>query len=89
LEAWGPALLIKLHELFVCCWERGTLPQDLCEAVIITLYKDKGEISHCSNYQGVTLLSIAGKILATVLLNRLVPSIAEDHFHFHHCEGTP
>jgi exonuclease III len=81
-EIWkkgGLTLHTKLHEFFVCCWERGKLPQDLRDAVIITLYKNKGEKSDCSNYRGITLLSIAGKILARVLLNRLVPTIAEDH----------
>jgi len=74
----GPTLHSKLHELFVCCWEQGKLPQELRDAVIITLYKNKGEKSDCSNYRGITLLSIAGKILARILLNRLVPSIAAD-----------
>ena len=81
-EAWkhgGPALYCKLHELFLCCWEQGKLPQDLRDAVIITLYKNKGEKSNCDNYRGITLLSIAGKILARILLNRLVPTIAEDN----------
>ena len=81
-EAWkhgGPALHCKLHELFLCCWEQGKLPQDLRDAVIITLYKNKGEKSNCDNYRGITLLSIAGKILASILLNRLVPTIAEDN----------
>ena len=62
-EAWkrgGPALHCKLHELFLCCWEQGKLPQDLRDAVIITLYKNKGEKSNCDNYRGITLLSIAG-----------------------------
>nr|XP_054768285.1 uncharacterized protein LOC129275831 [Lytechinus pictus] len=82
-EIWkcgGPVLHNKLHELLVCCWEQGKLPGDLRDAVIITLYKNKGERSDCSNYRGITLLSIAGKIFARVLLNRLVPVIAEDHF---------
>ena len=81
-EIWkvgGPALHSKFHELLVCCWEQSKLPRDLRDAVIITLYKNKGEKSDCSNYRGITLLSIAGKILARVLLNRLVPTIAEDH----------
>ena len=81
-EIWkcgGPALHNKLHELLVCCWEQGKLPRDLRDAVIITLYKNKGERSDCSNYRGITLLSIAGKIFARVLLNRLVPIIADDH----------
>lgn len=81
-EVWkngGPALYTKLHEFFVCCWEQGKLPHDLKDAVIITLYKNKGEKSDCSNYPSITLLSVAGKILARVLLNRLVSAIAEDH----------
>ena len=45
-ENWknvGPALNIKLNEFFVCCWEQGKLPQDLRDAVIITLYNNKGK----------------------------------------------
>ena len=80
-EIWkhgGAALHVKLHYLLVCSSEQGKLPQDLRDAVIITLYKNKGEKSDCSSYRGITLLSIAGKVLARVLLNRLVPTIAEE-----------
>ncbi len=87
-EIWkigGSALHRKLLELFVCCWERGELPRDLRDAVIVTLYKNKGKKSDCSNYRGITLLSIAGKILARVLLNRLVPAITEDHLPESQC----
>ena len=75
----GEAELDKLHNLFTDCWEKGTLLQDLRDAVIVSLYKNKGEKSDCSNYRGITLLSIAGKILARVLLNRLIPTIAQEH----------
>ncbi|KAI8484505.1 hypothetical protein Bbelb_377760 [Branchiostoma belcheri] len=57
-EIWkhgGAALHSKLHELFVCCWEQGKLPQDL------------------------------RKILARVLLNRLVPAVAEHHLPESQC----
>ncbi|XP_072028227.1 uncharacterized protein [Amphiura filiformis] len=75
----GPILHIKLHELFYCCWNQGKLPKDLRDAVIITLYKNKGQKSDCSNYRRITLLSISGKVLARILLNRLVTTIAEEH----------
>ena len=38
----GSPLCRKLHELFVCCWEKSKLPKDLRDAVIVTLYKNKG-----------------------------------------------
>ena len=65
--------------MFTNCWEKGTLPQDPRDAVIISLYKNKGEKTNCSNYRSITLLSIAGKILARVLLNRLIPTIAQEN----------
>ena len=39
----GEAVLDKLQDLFTNCWEKGTLPQDLRDAVIVSLYKNKGE----------------------------------------------
>lgn len=81
----GPVLHAKLHELLVCCWEQGKLPLDLRDSIIITMYKNQGGKSDCSNYRGITLLSIARKILARVLLNRLIPSIAEEHLPESQC----
>ena len=55
------------------------LPQDLKDATIVSLYKNKGAKSDCSNYRGITLLSIAGKISCPCpILNRLIPAIAEE-----------
>ena len=70
-------MLNKLQDLSTNCLEKGTLQQDLKNAVIVSLYKNKGENSDCSNYQGITLHSIAGKILAHILWNRLIPTIAQ------------
>ena len=66
-------MLDKLQDLFTDCWEKGTLPEDLKDAVTVSLYKNKGETSDSSTYRGITLISIAGTILARVLLNRLIP----------------
>ena len=66
--------------------EKGNLPEDLKDAVIFSLYKNKGEKSDSSNYRGITLISIAGKILARVLLNRLIPTIAQENTPESQCE---
>ena len=61
----------KLTELFQCMWRKEAIPQDFKDASIIHLYKRKGNPQVCDNHRGISLLSIAGKILAKILLNRL------------------
>ena len=49
----------------------------LKDASIIHLYKRKGNRSQCDNHRGISLLSIAGKILARVVLNRLTTEVID------------
>ena len=63
-----PALL---HQVLCLCWNEGTVPQEMRDATIVTLYKNKGDRSDCNNYRGISLLSIVGKAFARVLLIRL------------------
>ena len=69
----GEAVLDKLQDQLTNCWKKGTLLQNLKDAILVSLYTDKGEKSDCSNYRGITLLSLAGKIMARVLLIRPIP----------------
>ena len=52
-------------------WRKEAIPQEFKDASIIHLYKRKGNPQVCDNHRGISLLSIAGKILAKILLNRL------------------
>ena len=52
-------------------WRKEAIPQYFKDASIIHLYKRKGNPQVCDNHRGISLLSIAGKILAKILLNRL------------------
>ena len=71
-KAVGPVLIEKPTELFQSFWKQGSIPQQLKDASIVHLYKRKGNRQVCDNHRGISLLSIAGTILARVLLNRLV-----------------
>lgn len=71
LKSGKPALLGPLHSLFCKCWKEGHIPQDLRDAKIVTLYKNKGDRSNCNNYRGITLLNTVGKVFARVTLARL------------------
>ena len=64
-------LLLPLHEVLCQCWQEGAVPQDMRDAKIITLYKNKGEGNECNNYRGISLLGIVGKVFARVILVRL------------------
>ena len=39
----GETVLDKLQDLFTDCWEKGTLPQDPRDAVIVSLYRNNGK----------------------------------------------
>ena len=70
------------------------IPQEFKDATIIHLFKRKGNPQVCDNHRGISLLSIAGKILARVPLNRLnehlEPSglLPESHCGFRKNRGT-
>ena len=70
-KAGGLPMAEKLTELFHCMWRKEAIPQEFKDAPIIHLYKRKGNPQVCDNHRGISLLSIAGKILAKILLNRL------------------
>ena len=73
----GPALTEKLLQLFQIMWHQEFIPQELKDASIIHLYKRKGNRHVCDNHRGISLLSIAGKILARILLNRLITHLEQ------------
>nr|VZI13062.1 unnamed protein product [Spirometra erinaceieuropaei] len=67
----GPQLMDHLTALFQEMWRQGEVPQDFKYATIVHLYKRKGNRQVCDNHRGISLLNIAGKICARILLNRL------------------
>ena len=67
----GPQLKDKLTQLFQAMWTVEAIPQDFKDASVKHLYKRKGNRRICDNHRGISLLCIAGKVLARILLNRL------------------
>ena len=59
-----------LHPLFQKIWKEEDIPAEWKEGYLIKLPK-KGDLSNCSNYRGITLLSIPGKVFYRILLNRM------------------
>ena len=73
----GVEIIVKwLQKICNLAWRTGVAPVDWRSAVIVPTPR-KGSKKVCKNYQGISLLSIPGKILAKVLNNR-VRRVTED-----------
>ena len=68
----GPTLIQCLHNLLHLIWTTESVPTEWGTATIVPVYK-KGNRNECSNYRGISLISTASKILASILLRRLTP----------------
>jgi sorting nexin-29 len=76
IEAGGETLYSEIHRLIRCIWNKEELTQQWKESIIVPIYK-KGDKTDCNNYQGISLLSTAYKILSNILLARLIPYFNE------------
>ena len=47
-------LLLMLYEIVYQCWQEGEVQQDMRDAKIITLYKNKVERTDCNSYRGIS-----------------------------------
>ena len=49
----------------------GKVPKDWQRAIVVPLYKGKGDRLDCKNYRGISLLSIPGKVYGRILIERV------------------
>ena len=70
LEAEGEQLARRIHKLCNKAWQEGTIPGEWRKSLLVPIPK-KGDLSNFSNYRTISLINYTGKVLLTVLLNRL------------------
>ena len=61
LKEIGDIRLEKLRAIFNNAWQSEKVPSDWKRGVITRIPK-KGNLSECSNWRGITLLSVPGKL---------------------------
>ncbi|TWW73571.1 hypothetical protein D4764_15G0009650 [Takifugu flavidus] len=88
LDVVGLSWLTRLCNI---AWTSGVVPLDWSTGVVVPLFK-KGNRRMCSNYRGITLLSLPGKVYSGVLerrVRRIVePRIQEEQCGFRPGRGT-
>ena len=75
LKSGGAALHHELHQLNLSIWVAEEVPPQWKNVRIISIYKRKGDRPTCGNSRWISLLSVAGKVLAKLLLGRLNKNI--------------
>ena len=63
-----------LHNLFTKIWDEEKVPAVWREGLVIKLPK-KGGLRDCSNFRGIMLLSVPGKVLNRVILDRVKDAV--------------
>ena len=71
LKEGGVTVLEWLVRLFNKCFMLSIVPVDWVIACMVPLYKGKGDMYKCSNFRGISLLSVVGKVYGRVLINRI------------------
>jgi hypothetical protein len=61
---------IELKRIFDLIWEKETVPTQWTKGLICKIPK-KGNLQHCGNWRGITLLPLASKVLSKILINRI------------------
>ena len=62
LKAGGEAMIRGLHAVLTAVWHSDTIPPDWKTRWVIPIWKGKWDRQDCSNYRGITLLSVRGKV---------------------------
>ena len=78
-KSGGPTMLRQLTSLYQSMWIKEQLPQEFRDATIVHIYKRKGDRQSCDNHRGISLLSLASKILARIILSHLLDHLENSH----------
>ena len=84
----GPEAIDGFHDILSCIWEQEKMLDDLQDALINALYKNKGSKADYGKNRGNSLLFITRKILAQVILNWLI-SVSETNLPDAQCGFCP
>ena len=85
----GPVAFEALHSLLTSIWEEEDVPKEFENTTFASLFKDRGSKTDSGNYRGISVLSVAGKVLVRVILNRLITKISEENLPEAQCGFRP
>jgi hypothetical protein len=71
LKYGGETAWMEMKVICESAWNEGIVPCEWKKAIIKPLYKGKGARSECKNSRAISLLSVAGKVYARIIIDRI------------------
>ena len=65
-------MTIEFGKIYKKIWQNEAIPTEWENAILIPVFK-KGDRTSCKNYRGISLISVAYKVLEKIILKRLMP----------------
>ncbi len=91
LKSLGSGDILWLTRICRLVWKTGKAPADWQTGVVVPIFKN-GDQRDCSNYRGITLLSLPGKVFARIIERRcreiIEPKIQDIQCGFRPGRGT-
>src|SRR5678815_2313497 len=88
----GEELKERVCNLLNICWREGKVPDRWGKAIIIPIYKGKGDPSNCDTYRGISLIDHLAKIYERILERKLrvivEPRLGEEQHGYRRGRGT-
>ena len=82
----------ELLALYNQCWHSRKVPDEWCEAIVVSIFKNKGKDTDPENYRPISLLNVVYKIYASRLQKRIASSmdgkLRHTQFGFRAARGT-
>jgi hypothetical protein len=95
LKEGGKVVERRLCEMIGLVWKEETVPGEWREGLVMPIYKGEGDEEDYEKYRGITLLSVAGKVLEGIMKERLERwaeregKVAEEQGGFRKGRGCP
>ena len=67
----GERLVACFTKLLQSVWNDEVIPNDWSASTVVPIFK-KGARTQCENHRGISLISVASKVLASIILRRLL-----------------
>jgi hypothetical protein len=87
IEVWrsfGNVAIVWLTKLFNLIFRSNKMPDEWRRSMLVTIFKNKGNVQSCTNYRRIKLMSHTMKLRERIIEHRLrgVTNVTENQFGF-------